>query len=48
MCHHMLNDDEEGDLHRMAITKMWDVSQQTGATGGMMSYPIALPKHPGG
>ena len=34
MLHHMLNDDEEGDIHRMTITEMWEVSKQTGATGG--------------
>ena len=36
----MLNDEERGDLHRMALTELWELSLQTGAMGTM---PPPLP-----
>ena len=33
MFHHMLNDEGRGDPHHMALTEMWEVSQQTGPQG---------------
>ena len=46
MFHHMINDEERGELHRMALTEMWKVSQQAGATGTMTSSPCCPSKTP--
>ena len=45
--HHMLNDEPEGDIHRMALTEIWVVSQQTGDTGTMATPPCDPSDTPG-
>ena len=38
--HHMLNDEEEGGIRLMALTEIWEVSQQTGVAETMASPPL--------
>ena len=44
--HHLLNGAETEDLFRMAITELWEVSQQTGALCMMTSPPCGPSKTP--
>ena len=46
MLNHMLNDEGRGDLHCMTLTEMREVSQQTGTTWTMTTFPCYPSKTP--